>query len=127
MHSVVGKPKEGCWCYCPRQIVSSKGLGPARLACGCLARLANWCFRDLVKCGDDLRQQCPTAAGVYGMLNEQGHLIYVGKAKSLRRRLLSYFHAQADDAKAGEIAAAAERIVWQRTPHELVALCASWN
>jgi excinuclease ABC subunit C len=69
-----------------------------------------------------LREQCPSAAGVYGMLNEQGHLIYVGKAKSLRRRLLSYFHAQADDAKAGEIASAAARIVWERTPHELVAL-----
>jgi excinuclease ABC subunit C len=69
-----------------------------------------------------LREQCPSAAGVYGMLNEHGRLIYVGKAKSLRRRLLSYFHAQANDAKAGEIAAAAARIIWQRTPHELVAL-----
>jgi excinuclease ABC subunit C len=69
-----------------------------------------------------LRESCPSAAGVYGMLDEHGHLIYVGKAKSLRRRLLSYFHAQANDAKAGEIASAARRIVWERTPHELVAL-----
>jgi excinuclease ABC subunit C len=69
-----------------------------------------------------LREHCTLAAGVYGMLDEQGHLIYVGKAKSLRRRLLSYFHAQASDAKAGEIIAHTSRIVWERTPHELVAL-----
>jgi excinuclease ABC subunit C len=69
-----------------------------------------------------LRERCTTAAGVYGMLDAQGHLIYVGKAKSLRRRLLSYFHAQAGNAKAGEIIAHTSRLVWERTPHELVAL-----
>jgi excinuclease ABC subunit C len=69
-----------------------------------------------------LRECCTVAAGVYGMLDEQGNLIYVGKAKSLRRRLLSYFHAQADDAKAGEIIAHTSRMIWERTPHELVAL-----
>jgi excinuclease ABC subunit C len=69
-----------------------------------------------------LRESCPPAAGVYGMLDADGRLIYVGKAKSLRRRLLSYFHAQADDAKAGEIIASTSRLIWERTPHELVAL-----
>jgi excinuclease ABC subunit C len=69
-----------------------------------------------------LCQHCTLAAGVYGMLDEQGHLIYIGKAKSLRRRLLSYFHAGADDAKAGEIIGHTRRLVWERTPHELVAL-----
>lgn len=69
-----------------------------------------------------LRERCTAAAGVYGMLDVQGQLIYVGKAKSLRRRLLSYFHAQAGDAKAGEIIAHTTRLVWERTPHELVAL-----
>ena len=69
-----------------------------------------------------LREHCTIAAGVYGMLDEHGHLIYVGKAKSLRKRLLTYFHAGADDAKAGEIIAHTSRLVWERTPHELVAL-----
>jgi excinuclease ABC subunit C len=69
-----------------------------------------------------LRERCTAAAGVYGMLDVQGQLVYVGKAKSLRRRLLSYFHAQADNAKAGEIIAHTTRLVWERTPHELVAL-----
>jgi excinuclease ABC subunit C len=69
-----------------------------------------------------LRERCTAAAGVYGMLDVQGQLIYVGKAKSLRRRLLSYFHALAEDAKAGEIIAHTTRLVWERTPHELVAL-----
>jgi excinuclease ABC subunit C len=69
-----------------------------------------------------LREHCPRAAGVYGMLDEQGHLIYVGKAKRLRHRLLSYFHAQGGNAKAGEIIRHTRRLIWERTPHELVAL-----
>jgi excinuclease ABC subunit C len=56
------------------------------------------------------------------MLDGHGRLIYVGKAKRLRHRLLSYFHAQANNTKAGEIIAHSRRILWERTPHELVAL-----
>jgi excinuclease ABC subunit C len=56
------------------------------------------------------------------MIDEHGQLIYIGKAKSLRKRLLSYFHLQADDAKAGDIIRHTDRLVWERTPHELVAL-----
>jgi excinuclease ABC subunit C len=69
-----------------------------------------------------LREFCPRAPGVYGMIDEQDQLIYVGKAKRLRNRLLSYFHEQARDAKAGEIISHTRRIIWERTPHELVAL-----
>src|SRR5262245_43924436 len=39
----------------------------------------------------EARQHCPRRAGVYGMIDTHGDLIYVGKAKSLRARLLSYF------------------------------------
>ena len=36
-------------------------------------------------------ESCPRVPGVYGMLDRKGSLIYVGKSKSLRSRLLSYF------------------------------------
>ena len=32
----------------------------------------------------------PTAPGVYRMLNEKGEALYVGKARSLRKRVTSY-------------------------------------
>jgi len=38
---------------------------------------------------DQLRT-CPTAPGVYRMMNGRGDVLYVGKAKSLRKRVTSY-------------------------------------
>ncbi|MGE3467046.1 MAG: GIY-YIG nuclease family protein, partial [Pyrinomonadaceae bacterium] len=35
----------------------------------------------------------PTDAGIYIHKNEAGRIIYVGKAKNLRNRVRSYFHA----------------------------------
>jgi hypothetical protein len=36
-------------------------------------------------------QGLPTTPGVYGFRNKDGDFIYIGKAKSLKRRLMSYF------------------------------------
>ena len=41
-----------------------------------------------------LRELCPRRPGVYAMINAHGTLIYLGKAKALRPRLLSYFRPQ---------------------------------
>lgn len=68
-----------------------------------------------------LRRECPARAGVYGMIDSQGELVYVGKSKSLKNRLLSYFSAQADD-KAARIIERASRVVWERSAHEFGAL-----
>jgi excinuclease ABC subunit C len=69
-----------------------------------------------------LRETCPRKPGVYGMVDEHGELIYIGKAKSLRARLLSYFRPRSRDAKAGRILAHTRTIAWELSPCEFGAL-----
>lgn len=38
----------------------------------------------------------PTTPGIYQFFNEKGEIIYIGKAKSLRKRVQSYFRIQKD-------------------------------
>jgi excinuclease ABC subunit C len=56
------------------------------------------------------------------MLDPSGRLIYVGKAKSLRARLLGYFRPKSRDPKAGHIIAQTAAIVWECLPSEFAAL-----
>ncbi len=69
-----------------------------------------------------IRALCPNSAGVYGWLNENGELIYVGKSKSLRSRLLSYFAKNPGDPKTTRIREQARAIVWEPIIDELLAL-----
>jgi excinuclease ABC subunit C len=56
--------------------------------------------------------------GTYRMTDEGGNVIYVGKAKRLRARLMSYFRARYPDDKAARILAAAADIAWDYAPSE---------
>jgi excinuclease ABC subunit C len=56
------------------------------------------------------------------MLDGGNELIYVGKAKSLRGRLLSYFRRKSRDPKAGRIVARTRSIIWEHAPSEFAAL-----
>ncbi len=67
-------------------------------------------------------QSCPRVPGVYGMLDRKGNLIYVGKSKSLRSRLLSYFAASNAQEKGGRIIESARAIQWETQPSEFAAL-----
>jgi len=67
-------------------------------------------------------RNCPKLPGVYGMLDATGRLIYIGKSKSLRNRLLSYFMPNNTDEKAGRIIQAASAIVWEKQPSDFGAL-----
>ncbi len=58
---------------------------------------------------------------VYRMLDAEGRIIYVGKAKRLRTRLLSYFRAEYPDDKAARILYASHDIAWEYTPSEFSA------
>ena len=44
----------------------------------------------------EIIQRLPDEPGVYQYLNEAGEVIYVGKAKSLKKRVSSYFHKEQD-------------------------------
>ena len=69
-----------------------------------------------------IRIRCPSSAGVYGWLNADKELIYVGKSKSLRSRLLSYFAKHPSDPKMSRIREQACAIKWEPIIDELLAL-----
>lgn len=69
-----------------------------------------------------VRDQAPKQPGVYGMLDRENRLIYVGKSKSLRNRLLSYFNPAVAEEKAGRIIETTRRIVWEPLGSEFAAL-----
>jgi excinuclease ABC subunit C len=56
------------------------------------------------------------------MVNANGVLIYVGKAKSLRSRLLTYFRPGSRGAKAGRILDHTRSLIWEHAPSEFAAL-----
>lgn len=69
-----------------------------------------------------VRAQCGREPGVYGMLDEAGRLIYVGKSRRLRSRLLSYFTPANAHQKSGRIIRDARAIVWEPAGSEFAAL-----
>jgi excinuclease ABC subunit C len=70
-----------------------------------------------------VREQAPRRQpGVYGMVSARGELIYVGKAKCLRTRLLSYFRRKSRDPKAGRILQHTRVLVWEPVANEFAAL-----
>ncbi len=48
---------------------------------------------------DEILKTLPTGPGVYQMLDSDGGIIYIGKARSLKRRVSSYFQRGAHNAK----------------------------
>src|SRR5438105_2059643 len=69
-----------------------------------------------------VRIQCPFGPGVYGMVDKLGELLYVGKAKSLRARLLSYFRPRSRGKKAAGLMRHTASLVWEPCPSEFSAL-----
>ena len=74
------------------------------------------CMRDAVKAGAKDRP------GVYRMLAADGEIVYVGKSKKLRTRLLSYFRCEFPVDKGARIVREADRIEWDYHPSEFAAL-----
>ena len=60
--------------------------------------------------------------GIYRMLSGDGEVLYVGKSKRVRSRLLSYFRCAYPEDKGARILRSAETIEWEYTPSEFAAL-----
>ena len=60
--------------------------------------------------------------GIYRMLSSEGEVLYVGKSKRVRSRLLSYFRCAFPEEKGARILRSAEKIEWEYTPSEFAAL-----
>ncbi len=71
---------------------------------------------------EKVRRRGPRKPGVYGMVDAGGELLYVGKAKCLRSRLLSYFRPNSRDPKAGRIIENTFVIAWELAASEFAAL-----
>ena len=71
---------------------------------------------------DRVRADALDRPGVYRMLAAGGEVVYVGKSKRIRSRLLSYFRAAFPADKGARILREAESIEWDYTPSEFAAL-----
>lgn len=67
----------------------------------------------------DLVDDLPESSGVYRFHGEGDALIYVGKAKQLRERVLAHFLAADRDTKSQRLASQVRRIEWTETAGEL--------
>ncbi|MEO8336585.1 MAG: UvrB/UvrC motif-containing protein [bacterium] len=70
----------------------------------------------------EVRSQAKDRPGVYRMLSADGEIVYVGKSKKLRTRLLSYFRCSFPEDKGARIVREADRIEWDYAPSEFAAL-----
>ena len=59
--------------------------------------------------------------GIYRMLDAAGRVLYVGKAKQVKARLLSYFHAKYPEDKGARILHAASDVTWEYVSSEFAA------
>ena len=76
---------------------------------------------DLEQLRQRVRALAENRPAVYRMTDAMGRVIYVGKAKRLRTRLLTYFRADYPDDKAARILYAASDIAWDYVPSEFAA------
>jgi excinuclease ABC subunit C len=76
---------------------------------------------DLHQLRERIRALAENRPAIYRMTDAMGRIIYVGKAKRLRTRLLTYFRAEYPDDKAARILYAASDIAWDYVPSEFAA------
>lgn len=69
-----------------------------------------------------VREAASDRPGVYRMIAEDGEVVYVGKSKRLRSRLLSYFRAVFPEDKGARVVREAATIDWAYVPSEFAAL-----
>ena len=89
-------------------------------AAGAAARTGHLVIRDYLKRLDD-------RPGVYRMLDAKGDVLYVGKARSLRKRVASYAKPTGHDSRIGRMIAATASMMFLTTETETEALLLEQN
>ena len=100
--------------------VYAREIEPARLRAAADAVLAEVLLPPQLPA--DLADELPESAGVYRFFGEGDALLYVGKSKNLRTRVLSHFAPGKDAKREREMALQVRRIEWEETAGELGAL-----
>jgi excinuclease ABC subunit C len=77
---------------------------------------------DLAAMRAHVRASAEDRPGVYRMLSADGEVVYVGKSKQVRSRLLSYFRCEYPEEKGARILREARSIDWEYCPSEFAAL-----
>lgn len=98
------------------------GFGASYLAPNCAIPFSHHTLPSEEELRQAVRSHCPRTPGVYGMVDCDGELIYVGKSKQLRSRLLSYFRGERDEHKGRRIIARTVTLLWEPAVHEFAAL-----
>ena len=107
----------------PHRPPGFSGFGPSLVATQARGRLAQHVIpKQRFDARTLLHEQCPMTPGVYAWLDSHDQICYVGKSKSLRKRLLSYFAKTPSDPKAARIRDHSRRLVWEPLSDELLAL-----
>jgi len=103
--------------------VEFSGFGPTRFAPGPLACQQVALGGDRKETRANIRRTVPSAPGVYGMLDRDDRLVYVGMSINLRSRMVAYFYEQADgvEDKQYRISLEARRLIFEPTGHPLTA------
>ena len=86
------------------------------------SRRAPTCDEDLARMRGVVREGAQDRPGIYRMLSSDGEVVYVGKSKRVRTRLLSYFRCAYPEDKGARILREATSIDWEYTPSEFAAL-----
>ena len=68
----------------------------------------------------DIIQNAPSETGVYYMRNEAGNIIYIGKSRNIKKRLVQHFTN--DNRKAKKIQLEVKSVTFEKTGNELIAL-----
>lgn len=71
-----------------------------------------------------VKERAENRPAVYRFVAADGEVVYVGKSKQLRSRLLSYFRGVYPDAKGARVLRESNDIAWEYVPSEFAALLA---
>lgn len=70
----------------------------------------------------EVRAGAQDRPGIYRMMSSDGEVLYIGKSKKVRTRLMSYFRCAYPEEKGARILREAHAIDWEYTPSEFAAL-----